>query len=133
MICEYCGAVFCIDGDIYPGVSLDPQRYCSATHKSKAKRQRAAKLAAEQTARKLAKKRKTCWVMGKRRYSTIVEARQAAGDFLAREGSPLYPYQCACNWWHLTSQPPAQPVLAEASLKGPGTLDPHAVRHTPLG
>jgi len=48
------------------------------------------------------------------RYSSRSYARQDAKRILRESRRRLRPYECACGWWHLTSQPPRDQGKAAA-------------------
>ena len=94
MVCERCGTVFCWDE---AGESASRRDYCSDTCKRAAKRRRTAQRNRTQAAQ-LAR----CTQQGKRRYADDAEAADVVRR-AARHGKTLHPYECACGWWHLTS------------------------------
>jgi hypothetical protein len=46
----------------------------------------------------------------KKRYATREACDLAARRSEIAIGYPLYPYHCACTWWHLSKIPANQPL-----------------------
>lgn len=53
-----------------------------------------------------------CPTPAKSRYATRAAAENASQRVDLRAGLQLHPYECACTWWHLTSQAPDIPPRA---------------------
>jgi hypothetical protein len=105
MICKRCGTVFCDD---YAGESAGVRRYCSKSCKQRrkpAERRRRSRL------RRSDRSKNWCPNPQKMRYLDLVQADAAAQA--AIEGKTLYPYDCPCGWWHLTSNPRRGRALRE--------------------
>jgi hypothetical protein len=98
MVCERCGTVFCWDGADEVIIGGPRKRYCSNACQHSAAKARAVR-AKHQTQVQL----QMCRERPKTGYATMESALLAVAEL--RRIPPLYPYECPCGWWHLTSQP----------------------------
>jgi hypothetical protein len=91
MICERpgCGTVFCWDEADETACGTPRKRFCSTLCQKKASAQRAA-----------------CAARSKRRFESRDKARDEAKRVWRQARLRKYPYECACGWWHLTSERP---------------------------
>lgn len=112
MVCERCGTVFCWDEADAGSVGGLRKRFCSKEckkrsepsskrHNNRYLRERASREARREHQLEL------CEEQDKKRYGDEPSAWGAAGRIYESKGDrPMYPYLCACGWWHLTKNPP---------------------------
>lgn len=104
MICEHCRTVFCWDEADTVFLGAGPACYCSRACKKNAARgrRRRRKTQGARAQHQEQVRLRMCADRPKPEYATREDAWLAA----ARLGrvSPLYPYECPCGGWHLTSQ-----------------------------
>jgi hypothetical protein len=98
--CGYCNQKF--------EPSVDAQKYCSRKHKKRAREKRHGLSPERQAEKHRYSELAICQRQAKVPYETITDARIAAGGFMLYEDRVLYPYECACGSWHLTSTPPSR-------------------------
>jgi hypothetical protein len=81
-----------------------------------------------------------CPTPRKIRFKTRDRANRAARRLLREKGFALYPYQCPCGWWHLTSsrqkgltdpEPDMSLQEAERLVSGFLRINPEQVRSMP--
>lgn len=111
MVCEHCGTIFCWDEADVGSLGGSRKLYCSRSCKSKATVARAGtvkalQLIAEQQVRRKKRQLELCKVQGKKQYADVVLARTTAQRLYIAKGWMLYPYECACGFWHLTREKP---------------------------
>ena len=58
-----------------------------------------------------------CPTPDKVRYATRAGAEQGAHRASLRFGEPLYPYECACTWWHVSKSEPEPDVDMDAATR----------------
>lgn len=111
MVCERCGTVFCWDDA--PELTLGGlrKRYCSETCRKKSTPGRKA---TRSRSRARAKQRASCAKRGKKLYPDSTAAMKDVEGAFRKNGVQMYPYQCACGWWHLTSTAPERGEMAQA-------------------
>jgi hypothetical protein len=113
MICERpgCGTVFCDDLADERALGGQRKRYCSPQCAKKS-----APSATRARSRWLQKQKQisACGRRGKKRYPDQGRAAVDADMANYRNNVILYPYKCACGWWHLTSEPPEGYAMAQA-------------------
>jgi hypothetical protein len=118
VICERCGTVFCWDDadQLFISGLANRRRFCSERCRKQARR-RAAPSYRRQRWRNSYFVRNLqlaiCAEQGKKRYESKREAHQDAKRLKVVMHVRLYPYECACGWWHLTSK--QQVTLSTAS------------------
>jgi hypothetical protein len=106
MVCERCGAVFCVDieNDAF-WLSGVPARYCS---KNCRKRAGAGSAEARRRMHRVQRRRlrwaEFCAGKGKTPYGSEKQAQRAADGLWFKKGWKLRAYECpGCRSWHLTS------------------------------
>jgi len=108
MVCGRCGTVFCWDDADQILLGSDKKKYCgkSCSHKVSPSSRRS-----KRRRRELASHTETvlagCAERGKMPFRTSGDAEREARRLAVTRGLCLYPYQCRCSAWHLTSAPQA--------------------------
>jgi hypothetical protein len=114
MICERCGTVFCWDDADEGALAGSRKRYCSKTCASKVspsfRRMRNQNLSRR---RDRAERIAVCAERGKASFESEAAAARGALNPSRQIGCHLYPYECACGKWHLTSEAPLTPERSE--------------------
>jgi hypothetical protein len=54
---------------------------------------------------------------GKKLYPDAAAAMKDVEGAFRKYGLKMYPYQCACGWWHLSSTPPERYEMASALMR----------------
>jgi hypothetical protein len=103
VVCERCGTIYCWDEADVASLGGSRKRYCSKTCKDKTNSSKKISDEDHEVHRK-ARQLEACQARGKKPYTSIVIARNVATRLFVQYGWTLYPYQCVCGNWHLTSQ-----------------------------
>lgn len=113
MICERrgCGTVFCDDLADESALGGQRKRYCSPQC---AKKSSPSAIRARRRWLQKQKQLSACIRRDKKRYPDQQRAAIDADMANYRNNVILYPYECACGWWHLTSEPPEGHAMAQA-------------------
>jgi hypothetical protein len=111
VVCEHCGTVFCWDNADIASLGGSRKRFCSKSCKTSASNKRtgvrALSTQAKRSERRLARRLEACRERGKPQYGSETLAKTTALRLYAAKGWMLYPYNCPCGFWHLTSEKPA--------------------------
>ncbi len=103
MICERCGTVFCWDDADAILLGSGRKRFCSKECKKKDRKGIGSRRVHAQRSWRKYRQKQACSERSKPVYATEEDALCFAAGCVP----PLYPYECPCGSWHLTSQQPA--------------------------